>query len=475
MADDTHDVDTAARSPSNHRETYRPIHTDDRFRRRVRDDHATNAALHSALRAVYGDDPDVSINLMGSHAPGEKPHEPRYHVRVSLENAGMGEPSTGPTILDEMVARDDVVITKAYGGARYNDVTVHDDTGRGNDATPDDVVDAVEATIDQSVDRLTVHLRPVETRVEPVEVRVDDIPDRFVDVNDVEHDAARTLRLVVDEYGADSDRAHEVARSLATVVYTANPDRYTDDVDEPEAAPMAAFRDLWREAGVDPDTKEVSNIRPTDDGHAFEAPEDERTRDVVEAIRDPDGRVVDGEPFTDGDREAFRDLFRCGSCGHVPGDEVGGSTDEDVREAVEGVDYDVDDRSARIRVTVDGDEHTDVVRAKERFPDLPDGFEVYVDDVVCFDVAFPKTRPAEAAVRSYVERRLPDAAEDADAEVIADMVENFVVSGSVWGENAVFEHDESDDFDPGEAVRRMNEDVDERHAADYQDEAGAGE
>lgn len=282
MPDDTHVDDKARKRRTSDRDTFRPVHTDDRFRRHVRDDHAPNAALHSALRAVCSDDPRTTVNLMGSHAPGEKDHEPRYHVRVTLENAGAGEPSTGPTVLDDMVRRDDVVITKAYGGARFDDVTVHDDTGRGNDATPDDVVDAVESTIDQSVDRLTVHLRPVQTRVEPVEVRIDDIPDRFVDVNDVEHRAAHTLRMVVDEYGVESDRAGEAARSLATVLQTIAPERYAEFVEEPEAAPRAAYRQLWRKAGVDPDTNEVTNIRPTNHGYEWEGSEDDRVDAIAE-------------------------------------------------------------------------------------------------------------------------------------------------------------------------------------------------
>jgi len=283
MPDDTHPDESDAHAPHDRDEIFEPIHTDDRFRRRVRDDHAPNAALHSALRAVTKDDDRAWVNLMASHAPGERPHEPRYHVGLTLENAGAGEPSTGDTVIDDMIDRDDVAITKAYGGTRY------------------DGVDAV--------DQITVHLRPVETRVEPVEVRYADIPDRFVDVVDVEHDATRTLRLVVDEHGPDSDRANAAAHALATVVYTADPDRWEDRVDTADAAPNAAHRELWRRAGVDPDSKECGSIRPTVDGFAFEGPEDERTAEVVEAIRDPDGRVVDGEPITHGDIDDVKDAI----------------------------------------------------------------------------------------------------------------------------------------------------------------------
>lgn len=306
MSNDTHGDhavddsvdDTAAHTPHTTRDTFRPHSVPDRFERRVRDDHAPNAALHSALAAMVEDDPTTSVNLMGSHAPGEKEHEPRYYVSVTFENGGMGEPSTGPTIIDTMVRRDDVKITKAFGGARYDDVTVHDDTGRGNDPTEDDIVDAVQSVVEQAVDGLTVHLRPVETRVEPIEVDVRDIPDKYVDINTVESNAARTLRKVVDTYGPESDRANEAARALATVLHTADPERYTEHVDDPEAAPRAAYRQLWRRAGVDPETNEVTQIRPTDDGgHEWEAVEDERTRDLADAIRDPDGRIVGGKPF----------------------------------------------------------------------------------------------------------------------------------------------------------------------------------
>ena len=290
MPDDTHADEAAAHAPRERDDTFEPIHTDDRFKRRVRDDHAPNAALHSALRAVTEDDDRASVNLMGSHAPGERPHEPRYHVRLSLENAGAGEPSTGETIIDDMVARDDVTILKAYGGGRFGDVDVPD----GASAR-----EATKQTIHESVDRLTVHLRPVETRVEPVEVRYDDLPDDVARVDDVEHDAARTLRLVVDEHGPDSDRANAAARALATVVYTADPDRWEDAVDYPDAAPDAAYRELWRRAGVDPDTGDVESI----DGFPDDAPG-----------VDEDGFIPDG------------------------------ATDDEVREAVEDVESDSDSK-----------------------------------------------------------------------------------------------------------------------------------
>jgi hypothetical protein len=267
---------------------------------------------------------------MASHAPGERPHEPRYHVRLTLENAGAGEPSTGETIIDDMVARDDVVITKAHGGARYDGVDVQE--GLTSDA-------ATRSVIDDAVDRITVHLRPVETRVEPVEVRVDDIPEDVARVDDVEHDAAVTLRQVVDEYGVESDRASEAARSLATVLYTANPDRYTEFVEEPDAAPRAAYRQLWRRAGVDPNTNEVSNLRPTNDGYEWDGEDDPQTREYV------DGLVC---PECSSDLRLFgtESVFKCRECGasedveQIDGfpDDVDPITHTDIDDADDAVD-----------------------------------------------------------------------------------------------------------------------------------------
>lgn len=48
-------------------------------------------------------------------------------------------------------------------------------------------------------------------------------------------------------------------------------------------------------------------------------------------------------------------------------------------------DHDVDDRYARLRVTVDGVSNRDVVREKERFVGLPDNVEVIVDAVEAVD------------------------------------------------------------------------------------------
>lgn len=271
MEDDTpHADETDARAAHDGPERI-PVHVPDRFEKHVRDDHASNAALHSVLRT---DDDFASVNLMGSHAPGEKDQRPRYHVRITVENPRMGEPSTGATVIDELAKRGDVRILKAYGGARYDDVTVEDETGRGNDPTPDDVVDAVEGTIDGAVDYITVHVRPVEKTVEPITITPNDLPGEYVDIGDVEHTAARTLRKVIDEHGVDSDRAHEAARSLATVVAVHG---------DPDDDAGGVYDRIWSNAGADPETGETSAVRPVEDGFLFEAPDDERTRSLFGA------------------------------------------------------------------------------------------------------------------------------------------------------------------------------------------------
>jgi len=290
MPGDTHDDEMAAHAPHNDDDTFNPTRTPDRFRRRVRDDHAPNAALHSALRAVTEDDERASVNLMGSHAPGEKPQEPRYHVRLSLENAAGGQPSTGETIVDNMVARDDVVITKAYGGARFDDVTVHDDTWRGDDPTPpDDIIDAVESTMKQSVDRLTVHLRPVETRVEPVEVRYDDLPTGVV--------------------GKDSVRDTLVAFA----------DRLRCQFDDVETADEAAKR-----------LSEFARDTFGDGFDDWDGPADERTEDAAEVLRDVRHDAIEdavgAEEAAKRIAESIRDNFNEA----VPGDHAEDETGDEV-------------------------------------------------------------------------------------------------------------------------------------------------
>ena len=140
-------VDKAAEPVDTLPDTFRAVSVDDRFRKTVRDDHAPNAALHSAIKAAAEDDGMIhSVNLMGSHAPGNREKgEPRYTVRVDIRNEGMGHPVLGATIVGRLVDRGDVRIT-----------------------------DVAEC----SDDHLVVSIRPIETRVEPVNVPVDDIPDR---------------------------------------------------------------------------------------------------------------------------------------------------------------------------------------------------------------------------------------------------------------------------------------------------------
>ena len=196
----TDDADKPATTSHTGRDTFRPVSVDDYFRRTVRDDHAPNAALHDAIKAAAEDDDRIaSVNLMGSHAPGEKPHEPTYHVRVAFENGGMGEPSTGPTFVGRLMERGKVRCLKAYGGGKYADVDVEPDLS---------AEEATKKTIHDAVDRLTVHLRPVETRVEPVEVPVRDVPDRVRGVS--ESTVARFL-------GDVDTRLNEELRSVSAV------------------------------------------------------------------------------------------------------------------------------------------------------------------------------------------------------------------------------------------------------------------
>ena len=140
-------VDAAVERADATPDTFRPVSVDDRFDKRVRDDHAPNQALHDALRAAAEDDDRIhSVNLMGSHAPGNKHKgEPRYHVRVDVRNEGMGHPVLGATVAGRMVERGDV---------------------------------RIEDVVECSDDHLVVSLRPRETRVEPIDVPVSDIPDR---------------------------------------------------------------------------------------------------------------------------------------------------------------------------------------------------------------------------------------------------------------------------------------------------------
>ena len=143
-------VDAAVERADATPDTFRPVSVDDSFDKRVRDDHAPNQALHDALRAAAEDDDRIhSVNLIGSHAPGNTHKgEPRYHVRVDVRNDGMGHPVLGATVAGRMVDRGDV---------------------------------RIEDVVECSDDHLVVSLRPRETRVEPIDVPVSDIPDRVLE------------------------------------------------------------------------------------------------------------------------------------------------------------------------------------------------------------------------------------------------------------------------------------------------------
>lgn len=347
MCDDqeAHKADRMADAPRS--KTFRPHGVPDRMVRRVRDDHAPNEALHDALRAT---DNFASTNLMASHAPGEKDHDPRYHVRVTIENGGHGDAGVGPTVLGDLIDRGDVTVTDVFSASTWH-------------ANPDDPND-VQGAIDAHADRLVVCVRPVEVRVEPIEVDYDDVPDDVtsgdaVDFDDllhtagkvlwkadevgsgvevgralaalfrvhdpedrdpptifkalqdradvdlgtddvtpgeptddafeqIWHDAARTLRKAAEEYGVDHESTKATARALSTVAYCFKPDPFEEATDDPDAAPSEAQDALYRFAGVDRDAGELSAIKPTDDGFIFEGPEDERTADIpVVADRTP--------------------------------------------------------------------------------------------------------------------------------------------------------------------------------------------
>jgi len=140
--------------------TFRSFDLDDYFERHRRTDHRSNAVLHAALSAFADADGSriANVNLMASHAPPgperEAKGEPTYDVVVDVENGGAGTASTGPTVIDRMLRRFDVVVTRAEA------LSIADPEGG-----------------DYPVDRLTVHLNPVETIVRPVEVPYSAIPD----------------------------------------------------------------------------------------------------------------------------------------------------------------------------------------------------------------------------------------------------------------------------------------------------------
>ena len=122
-------------------EEYRVPGARDRVVRRVHDGHDANQVLHDTLQAAFGPGEDTpTCNLMASHAPGEQPGRPTYHVWVESRNEGGGHPII-PTPVRRLVERDDAVMT---GVAECSD------------------------------DHLIVTLRAVTTRVEPITI---DKPD----------------------------------------------------------------------------------------------------------------------------------------------------------------------------------------------------------------------------------------------------------------------------------------------------------
>lgn len=280
-------VDKAATRATDGRDTFRPLSVDDRFRRTVRDDHATNAALHSAIEAAAEDDDRIlSVNLMGSHAPGEKDHAPTYYVSVTFANGGMGDASTGPTFVGRLLERGKVRCLKAFGGATYADVDV--EAGLSAEA-------ASRGTIAQATDELTVHLRPVETRVEPIEVPVGDVPDDFVRYSKVEQDAANALRGAVNKFGVDDPKTQAAEYALGLALSPTDPERQ----DKPHGSVDDTRERILRAADIDPKTRRGTDDlgspdRPPvgpieewveDNQHAFLADKGE-AREVAEEIAD---------------------------------------------------------------------------------------------------------------------------------------------------------------------------------------------
>lgn len=140
--------DAVARAPDPPK-TFRPATVDDRFERRVRDDHAPNQVLHDVLSELDSVD---NTNFLGTHAPGEQDGRPRHYVTATFVNKGMGHPTISPEV-QALIDRDAVKLVGVY---RCSD------------------------------DELVVELRPIERTVEPVEIRYDDLPNDVFDLDDVE-------------------------------------------------------------------------------------------------------------------------------------------------------------------------------------------------------------------------------------------------------------------------------------------------
>jgi len=320
----TEDTEADAYDPFDDDAVFRPFSVDDYFDRRVRTDHAPNAALHDALQAANEtyDDP-VVYNLMASHAPHGAERrakgEPRYHVRASITNGGMGTASIYDTPIGKLVERGDAVVTHAESSSVF-----------------DEPVDR-----EGHADELTVHVRPVTNRTRPVEVPYSDLPDDVFEFHTVRVNAQKVLSHAIDEAGSTRE-TYEAARCLSTLLALIDPeatdrsigDRFAEDT----------IRWLSDKAGAEWEFVEVNDTTTV----------------------------------------------------HFP--------DEDVD--APDVDHDVDDRFARIRATVGGDEYTDVVREKEKMPDLPPDVDVYVDRVEAVDGTTIACGCGEYAVE-VPERALP--------------------------------------------------------------------
>jgi len=239
MSNDTSDTH-AARSTDT--KTFRPF-VDDRMRRHVRRDHAPNAALHATLRALSESDASrvANVNLMASHGPGEKDHEPDYDVVVDIENAGGGSAATYGTIVRKLVQYGDVVITDAEATSIPPE----------SDAHPGDT--------DYAVDRLTLHLRPVETVVEPIEIEYRDLPSDVYDFDTVRRNAEMVLDHAIETQGSNPE-TYEAARCFATFLYLIDPETEDRSFDPEDDSALRWIRHLtdatqaeWELPDVDED------------------------------------------------------------------------------------------------------------------------------------------------------------------------------------------------------------------------------
>jgi len=262
-------VDKAVERADTGREVFRAVSVDDRFTKRVRDDHAPNAALHAAIKAAAEDDERIhSVNLMGSHAPGNRHKgEPRYTVRVDVRNEGMGHPVLGATVVGRLVDRGDV---------------------------------RIEDVVECSDDHLAVSIRPIETRVEPINVPVSDIPDEVRGVSET------TVAAVLGDL---ERRLNEELRSVSGLrIFRDTVGDYGDALPEPDVDGSADrlqsldvrledFPDGWRDQMVGPDITNYPPVAPIrewvdDNRDVFDTP-GTLTDDGVDAIAEQIAAAID--------------------------------------------------------------------------------------------------------------------------------------------------------------------------------------